>query len=173
MNPKVLMEMLRPLLEAVRDLAPIVLVILFFQGVVFKQSIPDLGNMLVGLAFVLVGLALFVRGLEIGMFPLGEAMAHAFAKKGNIYWLLSFAFLLGFGTTVAEPALIAVAGEAAEIAAESGMIGSTDQAMGDYAQGLRFTVALSVGTAIVLCLLGWKPVTTMDEQLKKTVAALK
>jgi len=159
MKPKVLMEMLRPLLEAVRDLAPIVLVILFFQGVVFKQSIPDLENMLVGLVFVLVGLALFVRGLEIGMFPLGEAMAHAFAKKGNIYWLLAFAFLLGFGTTVAEPALIAVAGKAAEIAAAAGMIDNTVQAMGDYAQGLRFTVALSVGTAIVLgvlrILVGW------------------
>jgi len=93
------------------------------------------------------------------MFPFGEAMAHAFARKGNIYWLLTFAFLLGFGTTVAEPALIAVAGKAAKIAAESGMIGATDAAMDSYANGLRLTVALSVGTAIVLGVLripsGW------------------
>jgi len=156
---KTLKEALRPLFEAGRDLAPIVLVILFFQGLVLRQPIPNLEEMLVGLALVLIGLALFVRGLEIGMFPLGEAMAHAFAKKGNIYWLLAFAFLLGFGTTVAEPALIAVAGKAAKIAAESGMIGMTDAAMDDYANGLRLTVALSVGTAIVLGVLrilsGW------------------
>jgi len=153
------MEALHPLFSAGRDLAPIVLVILFFQGLVLRQPIPNLDEMLVGLALVLVGLALFVRGLEIGMFPLGEAMAHAFAKKGNIYWLLSFAFLLGFGTTVAEPALIAVAGKAAKVAASSGMIGMTDAAMNHYANGLRLTVALSVGTAIVLGVLrilsGW------------------
>jgi len=156
---KAVMEAMRPLFEAARDLAPIVLVILFFQGLVLRQPIPNLEEMLVGLALVLVGLALFVRGLEIGMFPLGEAMAHAFAKKGNIYWLLAFAFLLGFGTTVAEPALIAVAGKAAKIAASSGMIGMTPEAMDDYATGLRLTVALSVGTAIVLGVLrilsGW------------------
>jgi len=157
--PKAVMEAMRPLFEAARDLAPIVLVILFFQGLVLRQPIPNLEEMLVGLALVLVGLALFVRGLEIGMFPLGEAMAHAFAKKGNIYWLLAFSFLLGFGTTVAEPALIAVAGKAAQIAADSGMIGTTPEAMNEYAIGLRLTVALSVGTAIVLGVLrilsGW------------------
>jgi len=156
---RAVLEALHPLFSAARDLAPIVLVILFFQGLVLRQPIPNLQEMLLGLALVLVGLALFVRGLEIGMFPLGEAMAHAFAKKGNIYWLLSFAFLLGFGTTVAEPALIAVAGKAAKIAADSGMIGATDAAMDSYANGLRLTVALSVGTAIVLGVLrilsGW------------------
>jgi uncharacterized membrane protein (DUF2068 family) len=156
---RAVIEALHPLFSAARDLAPIVLVILFFQGLVLRQPIPNLQEMLVGLALVLVGLALFVRGLEIGMFPLGEAMAHAFAKKGNIYWLLSFAFLLGFGTTVAEPALIAVAGKAAKVAASSGMIGMTDAAMDSYANGLRLTVALSVGTAIVLGVLrilsGW------------------
>jgi len=156
---RAVIEALHPLFAAARDLAPIVLVILFFQGLVLRQPIPNLQEMLLGLALVLVGLALFVRGLEIGMFPLGEAMAHAFAKKGNIYWLLAFAFLLGFGTTVAEPALIAVAGKAANIAADSGMIGATDAAMDSYANGLRLAVALSVGTAIVLGVLrilsGW------------------
>ncbi|HKI59461.1 MAG TPA: DUF1538 family protein, partial [Mariprofundaceae bacterium] len=106
-----------PLVEALRDLTPIIVVILFFQEVVLNQPIPNLDELLSGLLFVLVGLALFIRGLEIGLFPLGESMAHAFAKKGNVFWLLLFAFLLGFGTTVAEPALIAVAGKAAEVAA--------------------------------------------------------
>ena len=138
------------MLEALRDLAPIILVILFFQEVVLKQPIPNLENMLLGLVFVLVGLALFVRGLKIGLFPVGEAMATAFVSKGSAFWLLLFAFLLGFSTTVAEPALIAIAGKAAEIAAEGGMIETTQEAMDDYGFGLRLTVALSVGFAILL-----------------------
>ncbi len=149
----------RPLLEAMRDLSPIVLVIVFFQLVVLKQPIPDLANILAGLLFVLLGLALFVRGLEIGLFPLGESMAFAFAKKGSLLWLLLFAFLLGFGTTVAEPALIAIAKKAADIAANGGFIAQNAQAINDYATGLRLTVAFSVGLAILVgvlrILLGW------------------
>lgn len=156
---KLFREALRPLIEALRDLTPIIIVILFFQEAVLQQPIPRLDEMISGLIFVLLGLALFVRGLEIGLFPMGEAMAHAFANKGNIFWMLLFAFLLGFGTTVAEPALIAVAGKAAEVAAASGVIPQSEAAMSDYAFGLRMTVALSVGTAIVLGVLrilaGW------------------
>ncbi|MDX8406768.1 MAG: DUF1538 domain-containing protein [Mariprofundaceae bacterium] len=133
-----------------RDLSPIVLVILFFQEVVLLQPVPHLEEMLLGLAMVLIGLALFVRGLEIGLFPIGESMAHAFVRKGNAFWLLLFAFLLGFSTTVAEPALIAIAGKAAEIAAQAQMIEATPAAMASYALGLRLTVALSVGLAILL-----------------------
>lgn len=143
-------QLLSPLLGAVRDLTPIVLVIVCFQEFVLHQGIPELDKMLTGLFLVLVGMALFVRGLEIGLFPLGENMAHAFARKGNVFWLLLFAFLLGFGTTVAEPALIAVAGKAASIAAQGGLIVQSTEAMDSYANGLRFTVALSVGLAIVL-----------------------
>ena len=95
----------------------------------------------------MIGLALFVRGLEMGLFPIGETMAHAFARKGSLTWLLLFAAALGFGTTVAEPALIAVAEEAAEIAAAGKIIDNTPEAMEDYADGLRLTVAISVGFA--------------------------
>ncbi|HHH13406.1 MAG TPA: DUF1538 domain-containing protein, partial [Thiolapillus brandeum] len=105
------------------------------------------------------GLTLFVQGLELGLFPIGGSMAHAFARKGSVSWLLLFAFALGFGTTVAEPALIAVAGEAAEVAAEGGMIDNNPLAKARYARGLRYTVALSVGIAIALGVLriirGW------------------
>jgi len=153
------MQGIRPLFEAARDLTPIVVVIIFFQTFVLQQPIPHLESMLLGMLLVLVGLALFVRGLEIGLFPLGEAMAHAFAKKGNIYWLLAFSFLLGFGTTVAEPALLVVAEKAAEVAAQGNMIANNPESMQRYADGLRMTVALSVGTAIVLgvlrILVGW------------------
>jgi hypothetical protein len=86
-------------------------------------------------------------------------MAQAFARKGSVFWLMIFAFCLGFGTTVAEPALTAVADEAAEVAAEGGMIASGEVAKDDYANGLRYTVALSVGIAIMLGVLrilkGW------------------
>lgn len=152
-------QAVRPLLEALRDLSPIVAVIIVFQEFVLGQPIPKVEDLLLGMLFVLVGLALFVRGLEIGLFPLGESMAHAFAKKGNTFWLLLFAFLLGFGTTVAEPALIAIAGKAAEVAANGGMIAAGAESMADYANGLRITVAVSVGSAIVLgvlrILFGW------------------
>jgi len=138
------------LLSSSRDLAPIVLVIAFFQLIVLQQPLPNLGNLIGGVLFVILGLTLFIRGLEMGLFPLGENMAYAFAKKGNVLWLLIFAFCLGFGTTIAEPALIAVAKEAANMAASGGVIEVTPEAQANYALGLRITVALSVGVAIVL-----------------------
>ncbi len=141
------------------DLLPIVLVIGFFQLVVLQQPIPNLLEILTGSFFVLIGLTLFVQGLEMGLFPLGESLAFAFARKGSLTWLLLFAFALGFGTTVAEPALIAVAHEAAKVAAEGNVIAATEQARTDYAFGLRLTVAFSVGFAIVIGVLrivrGW------------------
>lgn len=145
--------------DSVRDLAPIVLVIVFFQLVIIQQPLPNIGQLALGLLFVLLGLTFFIHGLEQGLFPIGESMAHAFARKGSVSWLLIFAFSLGFGTTVAEPALIAVAAEAANVAANGNMIEASAQAMASYASGLRFTVAFSVGFAIVLGVLrilkGW------------------
>lgn len=145
--------------DALRDLAPIVLVIAFFQAVVLQQPFPNLGNVLVGLVCVVVGLALFIQGLESGLFPIGESIAEAFAHKGSATLLLAFAFCLGFGATVAEPALIAIAAEAAEVAAEAGAIAGDDEARLSYAFNLRMVVATSVGFAIVLGVLrilkGW------------------
>jgi len=138
------------LLNSTRDLAPIIIVIAFFQLIVLQQPIPNLANLLIGIFLVILGLSLFVYGLELGLFPLGENMAYAFARKGNVWWLLAFSFALGFGTTVAEPALIAVADEAAKVAAVGGVIAETDEAKQNYANGLRLTVALSVGLAIVI-----------------------
>lgn len=146
-------------INSLRDLAPIVAVIAFFQFVILRQPIPNLLSLLSGLLFVVIGLTLFVRGLEMSLFPLGEAMAYAFARKGSLLWLLLFAFALGFGTTIAEPALIAVADKAAEIAAQAGSLENSATAQASYALGLRLTVALSVGCAIVIgvvrILRGW------------------
>jgi hypothetical protein len=147
------------MLGSLRDLLPIILVILFFQFAVLRQPMPDVGQILLGVVFVVLGLTFFIHGLEQGLFPIGESMAGAFARKGSLFWLVAFAFALGFGTTVAEPALIAVAAEAAAVAANGGMIEATDTAREDYANGLRYTVAFSVGLAIVIgvirILRGW------------------
>jgi len=132
------------------DLLPIILVIAFFQILVLKQPLPQMGEVLFGALLVVAGLTLFVQGLEMGLFPIGEAMAHALARKGSAFWLLSFAFSLGFATTVAEPALIAVAREAAEIAGQGGLIEQSQASLKQYAFGLRMSVAFSVGLAILI-----------------------
>ena len=147
------------LFDSLRDLLPIIVVIGFFQFAVLQQPIPNFGEIAIGIAFVVIGLTLFVKGLNMGLFPIGETMAYAFASKGNIFWLLCFAFALGFGTTIAEPALIAVAEEAARVAANGGMIAADELSMESYAEGLRYTVAISVGIAIVVgvfrIVMGW------------------
>lgn len=136
--------------ERARDLAPIVLVVAFFQLAVLREPFPNLAGVLLGLVAVLAGLTLFVRGLELGLFPLGETMANAFARKGSILWLVLFAFALGLATTVAEPALIAVADEAARVRADELGVDRGDPSVDRYALGLRATVALSVGVALVV-----------------------
>ena len=138
------------MLGSLRDLSPIILVIAFFQIFVIQQPPENIFSLLIGTLFVMLGLTFFIFGLEMGLFPIGESMAHAFARKGSIFWLLTFAFALGFGTTVAEPALIAISEEASKVAAEAGQIAATEDAMEAYASGLRYTVALSVGVAIVI-----------------------
>jgi hypothetical protein len=154
-----LFAFLRSMRASMRDLLPIVAVIAFFQLVVLRQPFPNLGAVLLGMLFVVLGLNLFLKGLQMGLFPIGESMAYAFARKGNVFWLLAFAFALGFSTTVAEPALIAIAGKAAEVAAQGEIIGNSTEARDMYAFGLRVTVGLSVGFAIMLGVLrilkGW------------------
>jgi len=149
----------KALLGSCRDLTPIVLVIGLFQVLVLRQPFPELASSLAGLGLVIVGLAFFVVGLDIGLFPLGESLAEEFARKGSLAWLLIFAFVLGFGTTVAEPALIAVTKEGARAAAAAGLIQENADSLKHYALGVRLTVALSVGLAIVLGVLrilrGW------------------
>lgn len=144
---------------SLRDLLPIILTVAFFQIVVLQQPFPNIGDVMIGLVFVVLGLTLFIQGLEMGLFPLGDNMAEQFAKKGSLSALLAFAFCLGFGTTVAEPALIAVSAEAAKVAAEAGMIDAASHSQESYADNLRLVVALSVGIALVLgvfrILKGW------------------
>ncbi|MDD2698938.1 MAG: DUF1538 domain-containing protein [Arcobacteraceae bacterium] len=130
---------LRLLKESFRDLLPIVLVILVFQLAVLQTIPQDWLPTTVGMIIVGVGLAIFLYGLEIGIFPIGEGLAKDFAKSGSTIWILIFGFMIGFGTTIAEPALVVIAEKAASIS--SGRID---------ADILRYVVALSVGFAILL-----------------------
>ncbi|MDX1480093.1 MAG: DUF1538 domain-containing protein [Woeseiaceae bacterium] len=146
----VLVNFWRHLSGSVRDLTPIVLVIGGFQFLVLRQPLDGAAELVIGALFVVAGLTLFIYGLELALFPIGESLAASLARKGSAFWLITFAFLLGFGTTVAEPALTAVASEAANVAANAGSIADTDAARANYTLGLRVTVALSVGVALVL-----------------------
>jgi nitrogen regulatory protein PII len=130
---------LKLLKESFRDLIPIIVVILFFQLAVI-QAIPEgWVSTSIGLVIVGIGLAIFLYGLEIGIFPVGEGLAQNFAKQSSTFWLLTFGFMIGFGTTIAEPALTVIAEKAAAIS--SGRID---------AHTLRYVVAGSVGFAILL-----------------------
>ena len=159
MIQKLFKQIFQKLWTAVTDLLPIIFVIVFFQAVVIRQPLPQVAEILVGLVLVVFGLALFVEGLEIALFPIGENMAQALSRKGSLFWLLLFAFMLGFATTVAEPALIAVSAKAADIAVMGGLLENDPQVISSYATGLRLSVAFSVGFAILLgvlrILLGW------------------
>ena len=134
--------------RAARDLGPLVAVIAIFQLAVLREPFPELGATLLGLGAVLLGLTLFVEGLKMALFPIGEGLAFEFARRGSVPLLLAFAFALGFGTTIAEPALLAVADEAARVRAESR--GIDVGAASDYALALRYTVAVSVGLSIMI-----------------------
>ena len=140
----------RQAMGSVRDLAPIVIVIAVFQVFILQRPLTELLVLAEGALLVVLGLTLFIYGLELALFPIGEALAHALARKGSVRWLVTFAFLLGFGTTIAEPALIAVAAEAATVASMAGTIADTELAREDYALGLRLTVGFSVGVALIL-----------------------
>ena len=130
---------LKLLKESFRDLLPIILVIMFFQLAIIQNVPENWLSTAIGLAIVGVGLAVFLLGLEVGIFPVGEGLASDFAHKGSTAWIVIFAFMIGFGTTVAEPALIVIAQKAASIS--SGRIDATM---------LRMVVAFSVGFAIVV-----------------------
>lgn len=152
-----LKNLVRLILGTARDLTPIVGVVAVFQLLVLQQPLQGVTEKLIGLLFVMVGLAVFIRGLELALFPLGESLADAFANKGNLFWLLLFSFALGFGTTVAEPALIAVSAEAASVMAGIGAV--SEEGQDAYATALRYTVAAAVGTSLIIgvwrILKGW------------------
>ncbi|MCF8246153.1 MAG: DUF1538 domain-containing protein [Saprospiraceae bacterium] len=140
------------LLATLRDVLPILLLIIFFQRVVLKQPIPHLKRVILGGIYVVLGLALFLMGLEKALFPVGKIMATQLSDPAFIgaseselsdwrsyYWIYIFAALIGFSTTIAEPSLIAVAIKAGEVS-----VGTISP------WGLRITVAIGVAFALAL-----------------------
>jgi len=154
-----LRRLVNNLLESGKDLLPIVVVIAFFQIAVLQRPIPDFSSIALGTLYILIGLTLFISGLRTGLFPIGESLAHAFVERGSLLWLLVFAFTLGFGATIAEPALIAIANESADVAAVGRIISHDQSAIDNYASTLRIAVAIAVGLSVVLgvfrILKGW------------------
>jgi len=140
-------------LHTIRDVAPIVVLISVFQVLVIKKTIPNLKKVLLGVVLVVIGLSFFLIGLEQALFPLGEIMAKQLSRpefvlsnyNGSLtdwqayYWVYIFAALIGFSTTIAEPALYAVAVKANQVS--GGTIGTF------Y---LRFIVAIGVAIALVI-----------------------
>lgn len=134
--------------SAIMDLVPIIVVVGFFQVAILKVPFPNFTEVILGLLFVIVGLMLFVEGLEIALFPIGENLAFALAKKGSLFWLLCFAFLIGFASTIAEPSLIAVAKESGKTALANNLLHPDE--LNTFVLGLRITISLAVGIAVVL-----------------------
>lgn len=154
-------ELLRVLAGNARDLVPLAVVLAIFYGLVLGASPPDIADTIAGALLVLLGLTFFVRGLSMSLFPLGEALADTFARRGNAALLLAFAFAIGFGSTVAEPALLAVATKAGAAAAAAGLAPDGPRGAATVATMLRYAASIAVGVAVVLgCLrviLGWHP----------------
>jgi hypothetical protein len=152
---RLMSRLLLPLIQNGRDLAPVILVIAFFQFAVVQETVPALGEKFIGLAFVLVGLTLFIAGLSWSLFPLGERLAEEFARRANLWLLLAFAFAVGFGSTVAEPALISVSWQAAMAM----NIDGTPDEIARTALVLRLATSAAVGLSVMLsCIrivLGW------------------
>lgn len=147
-------EFIQILMETLRDVTPILVLIIGFQLFVLRQTIPHLGRLIVGGVYVVLGLTLFLLGLEKALFPLGKMMATQLSTPEFLYgsdivpavvdwkeygWIYVFAAMIGFATTIAEPSLIAVAYKANEVS--QGTIGQW---------GLRITVAVGVAFGIAL-----------------------
>jgi hypothetical protein len=147
--------LLHSLLTTLRDVIPIAAVIIGFQVLVIRRSIPHVKRVVLGFVYVIVGLAFFLQGLEQALFPLGKLMAKQLTDPAFIFgnldnlgtavhwydykWVYIFAAAIGFATTIAEPSLIAVAIKASEVSA--GTIGTW---------GLRIAVAIGVAVGIAL-----------------------
>jgi len=152
-----LAELIQSLFSTIKDVLPIAGIIFGFQLFVLRRPIPNLGRVLLGFVYVLLGLSLFLKGLELALFPLGKLMAQQLTDPEFISgvtgafsnvtpfewwqykWVYIFAFAIGFATTIAEPALLAVAIKANQVS--GGTIG---------VWGLRIAVALGVAIGIAL-----------------------
>lgn len=139
------------LLSMLRDVTPIAVILFGFQVFVLRQPIAHPGRVAAGLVFVLLGLTLFLQGLQLALFPVGRLLAEQLTAPGflgsaaegvhwlDYFWVYVFAGAIGFSTAIAEPALMAVAIKAHQVSA--GTITT---------RGLRVAVALGAGLGVIL-----------------------
>ncbi len=127
------------LLTMLRDVLPIIVVILFFQYAVIRKPLPYVRRVIMGFAMVILGLYAFVLGLKLGLFPVGRSMAEQLIALDTLVYVYLFALAIGFATTMAEPALIAIGGQAEEAA--RGKLN---------AKHIRLLVALGVAVGITI-----------------------
>ncbi len=146
----ILSYLVKKLYFAFKDVFPVIAVITFFQFAVIRQPFSNPEEILIGVSLVIIGLFIFLLGLETALFPIGERMADQFASLSNVWWLVCFGFALGFSTTIAEPALTVIADKAGNLAAEAGAIDNSKGSISKFVYGLRVTVAFSVGMSIAL-----------------------
>lgn len=142
-------DLLVRLRDALTSLVPILAVVVAFQLLVIREVPDDLGSLVLGMLVVALGIAVFLQGLDLSVFPLGRSLASQFTRKRALVALLAFGFCIGAAAVVAEPALIAVADQAERVS--GGRIN---------ALVLRLLIAVSVGAVIVLgivrAVLGWR-----------------
>ncbi len=127
------------MVSVVKDVIPILCIIFFFQYAVLKKPLEKIKTVFLGFILVIIGLYAFILGLEMGLFSLGETMAYQLTKSQSVFMIYAFAFAIGFSTTMAEPALMAIAKKAKEI---------SDGKVNDFA--LRIFVAFGVAIGIAL-----------------------
>ena len=156
---KGLRDLLSALVATLRDMLPILLTVAVFEVLVLGRIPDDPAGLAMGLLAMMMGLTLMVRGLELSLFPIGEGLADAIARRGHPAWLMGFAFALGFGSTIAEPALAAVAAQAAAAMTADPDFPATEAQRGALTLQIRYGVAAGLGIALMLgvwrILKGW------------------
>ena len=153
------MLFLREIAGNLRDLLPVLGVVALFQFLVLGETMSGLPSRLAGVLLLLVGMTLFIRGLAMSIFPLGEDLADIVARRGSLLLLVGFGFAIGFGSTVAEPALGVVALQASNALADTDGLAQGEPAVAAFATMLRYVVAFAVGIGVGLAVLrlvkGW------------------
>ena len=136
---KVTHQLLKDLWEVIIDILPIIMVAVFFQIIVLKKPFPDIAALSFGMLLIIGGLFFFLKGLKLGVFPLGEGLAYKLVRRGTLFYILLFGFVITFSAVIAEPAVMAIAMKAEIVS--GGIIDDV---------GLRITVALAAGLSVAV-----------------------
>lgn len=127
------------LFDTFKNILPIIATIVIFQYFVIRKPLPNVSRVVFGFIFLILGLYGFIVGIKLGLFPIGESIAQNLVVMNNVFFIYLFAFLIGFGTTMAEPALVAVIKQADKMSEKQINV-----------KMIRLLVALGVGMGILI-----------------------